>query len=440
MDKKLFVRLLIISFILLLSNVSFGELTGDDWSLMDSGTTYNLVKVWGNSSTDVFAIGEDTADYTHDNIIIHYDGNEWSEVYHTSIYTLNGIWGSSSSDVYVAGYTEEDETWGSGIILHYDGSAWSKIMDEYDTFGTKWGFDTIWCSSPTDIFTLGDNGWDFQIIHYDGSAWSVVWTSEDMGETQQSFLDIWGSSPSDVFVSGKSVVHYDGSTWSKMESDTIKTIDGDNIWGLPSGDVYTDGGGPAEILHYDGSTWSAVEGSITYLPWRNSIWCSSPSNIIVPADNGEIYHFDGVAWLTIETEVEKDLNDIWGSSATDVFIVGGYGTIFYYTAPDVSTTTVPATSTTTTVPGGATTTVPVNTTTTDGEPCPSELIYGEHSEEAELLRYVRDTILSHTPEGREIIRLYYQWSPVIVKAMEGDEKLKEEAKEVLDGVLEMIRG
>ena len=44
-------------------------------------------------------------------------------------------------------------------------------------------------------------------------------------------------------------------------------------------------------------------------------------------------------------------------------------------------------------------------------------------------------MLSQTPEGRDIIRLYYQWSPVIVKAMEEDEEFKGDVKEMIDGVL-----
>ena len=58
----------------------------------------------------------------------------------------------------------------------------------------------------------------------------------------------------------------------------------------------------------------------------------------------------------------------------------------------------------------------------------------------ELLRYVRDDIFTQTPEGRELITLYYQWSPVIVKAMEGDEEFKEEIKEMIDGILPLIGG
>ena len=70
--------------------------------------------------------------------------------------------------------------------------------------------------------------------------------------------------------------------------------------------------------------------------------------------------------------------------------------------------------------------------------CPSKEIYGENSVEVELLRYVRDNVLSATPEGREIIRLYYQLSPVIVMAMRNDGEFREEVKEMIDGILLLI--
>jgi hypothetical protein len=95
--------------------------------------------------------------------------------------------------------------------------------------------------------------------------------------------------------------------------------------------------------------------------------------------------------------------------------------------------------TTTTGPITTTTIVATTTTTTEGA-CPSEEIYGEDSEETQLLRYFRDNILNQTPEGQEIIRLYYQWGPAIVKAMEQDEEFKEEMKEMIDGVMHLLRG
>ena len=70
--------------------------------------------------------------------------------------------------------------------------------------------------------------------------------------------------------------------------------------------------------------------------------------------------------------------------------------------------------------------------------CPILCGLGEGSEETELLRYFRDEVLSKTAEGQEIIRLYYQWGPVIAKAMEGDEEFKLEVKELIDEMLPMI--
>ena len=61
------------------------------------------------------------------------------------------------------------------------------------------------------------------------------------------------------------------------------------------------------------------------------------------------------------------------------------------------------------------------------------------SKETELLRHFRDNVLSQTPEGQEAIKLYYEWSPVIVNAMEEDEEFKENIKEMVDGVLPLIR-
>ena len=72
--------------------------------------------------------------------------------------------------------------------------------------------------------------------------------------------------------------------------------------------------------------------------------------------------------------------------------------------------------------------------------CTVEEIYGEHTEETELLRYFRDNVLSKSPEGQEMIKLYYHLSPVITMAMQNDEEFKEEVKGVIDEILPLIRG
>ena len=81
-----------------------------------------------------------------------------------------------------------------------------------------------------------------------------------------------------------------------------------------------------------------------------------------------------------------------------------------------------------------------NFTITSKTTCPSEQIYGEQAEQTELLRYIRDSVLSQSPTGQEIIRLYYEWSPAIVQAMEEDDDFKADVKEMVDGFLELIGG
>lgn len=65
-------------------------------------------------------------------------------------------------------------------------------------------------------------------------------------------------------------------------------------------------------------------------------------------------------------------------------------------------------------------------------------IYSADSEEIEILRNVRDTVLNQTHTGKELIRLYYVWSPVIIKAMEEDEVCKGDVKEMIDEMLQLI--
>ncbi len=91
--------------------------------------------------------------------------------------------------------------------------------------------------------------------------------------------------------------------------------------------------------------------------------------------------------------------------------------------------------TTTTI---TTTSLPSTTTSSSSGFCLSEVIYGDNSDETALLRYFRDDVLRNTIEGRELIRLYYLWSPVVIKAMEADDSFKQDVKEIIDKVLSTI--
>jgi hypothetical protein len=71
--------------------------------------------------------------------------------------------------------------------------------------------------------------------------------------------------------------------------------------------------------------------------------------------------------------------------------------------------------------------------------CPMVMLYGENSDEIRELRNFRDDFLSKTPVGQDLIKLYYQWSPTIIRTMEIDENFKQQVKDMIDEFLEQIK-
>jgi hypothetical protein len=86
-----------------------------------------------------------------------------------------------------------------------------------------------------------------------------------------------------------------------------------------------------------------------------------------------------------------------------------------------------------------TTTLNSTTTTMPSVPCTAESIYGENAEQTELLRKYRDSILSKTTAGQELIKTYYKFSPTVTKLLERSPVLKNRAKAFIDDMLPGIR-
>jgi hypothetical protein len=389
---------------------------GSNWSVMDSGVSCNLTAVWGTSSTDVYAAG-------HYGTIIHYDGTAWSHMDIATAVTFHGLWGGSNDTVFAVGALGDCPNpyyciGGSGgpAIFQYNRSQWSHMDLEYqvDVYpdGRYLGMflKGIWGASWNNVYAVGFNAVEYctveiihgapelicydspygVIFHYNGMKWSQLFIPD---EENKGLLAIWGSAKKDLFVVGAGgvILHYNGCTWATMASGTRYGLSG--VWGSSGSDVFSVGDG-GTILHYDGDTWSPM-GSMT----------------------------------------TSQLSGVWGSSGSDVYAVGADGTILHYDGNPVSSTTTVLSTTTTTSP--ITTTI-LSTTTTIKTQCPTEEIYGKHSEETEMLRHFRDKVLSQTPEGQELTRLYYAWSPAIVNAMGEDEVFKQEIKTIIDSLIPII--
>ena len=117
------------------------------------------------------------------------------------------------------------------------------------------------------------------------------------------------------------------------------------------------------------------------------------------------------------------------------YSLGIHGLDYFDITPGSPTTTIPITTTT----SSNSTTTSANTTTSLTPPfCLIGQIYGEHAQETELIRMVRDNLLITTPEGQELIRLYYQWSFILAGTLKDDEIFREDVKAIVDDILPVI--
>lgn len=229
----------------------------------------------------------------------------------------------------------------------------------------------VWGTSPNDVWAVGSGG---TILHYDGA----VWTPTPSG-VENTFNAVWGSGPNDVYVvsSTQVILHGTGmaggtATWTNVPAPLAR--DGSAlplraIWGTSANDVRLGGGSalysfPAPVnvtaanqfvMSSDsdgGLGWKPMPGSPTVL----GFWGSSASDVWIVGDNGNnnVYERgktlhglspdagadagpagDPLVWTAVDSQSNLALEAVWGSSASDVWAVGALGTIRHIEVGDV---------------------------------------------------------------------------------------------------------
>ena len=433
------------------------------WTAIDSITTSTLNGVWGSSASDVFAVG-------WDGTILHYDddGSGWDAIgsKETQAHYFGGVWGSSASDVYVVGGFTDNE------IFHYDGATW---VNTFSSEGDELFLQAVWGSAASNVFAVGTGGITH---HYKGSVWDTMNSG-----TTNTLRDVWGSSASDVFAVGVGgiILHYDGNpegNWSSdIESGTAKILSG--IWGSSANDVFVVGNGgtiirlqneviPPSTTSIPQVTTTSVVSCASDAQCDDSLFCNgaegcnagvcqpgndpcgegeecdeendecrippAPCEISVDPNTAEVA--SGQTWtFTIITtagdcthaayqwSVESDIGSTIDKEGN---YVAGTNNNLFSPATDVVSVLEQT--------GGN----EASATVTVAGKCFLLKLYGEDPETIKLLRNFRDHVLSKTPEGREIIRRYYQLSPFIGKAMEKDGVFKDEMRDLVEGILPLI--
>jgi uncharacterized protein YjdB len=383
---------------------------GSAWSPMTGGSGNYFYGVWGTSGTDVFAVAGGP--------IYHYDGSSWTNAWYACC--TNSIGGTSHSDVYSAGW--------NGTYARFDGAAW--------TGGSFTGSPTLqalWSAGGADVMAVGYanagpamimrgvRGATIKVVPAGG--WSVTaqgaqqqladtvkdasgtviggvpvtWASRNtavatvdasglvtavslgtdtivataMGGATGSYVVTVSFIANSVSVAplGASIA---GAGTTQAFTATVRDVNG-NI--VPSPTLTWTSSNPAvatinvstgvatavaagqttiSATSTDGATnyalltvaaavgapvnlWALVPSGTTYDV--NGVWGSSASDIFAVGGNGVIVHSNGTAWSTMASGTTLYLYDVWGTSGSDVFAVGGAGAILHYNGTSWSTMT-----------------------------------------------------------------------------------------------------
>ena len=290
------------------SNWGYGNLyhyDGTSWT--DVAATQSMLLLtggWSSSPTDVWISATSG--------MLHYDGSDLTfdvvggREYSASLLAVTGL---SANDLFAVGW--------DGAIVRRTASGWTSMSERY--LGYLEGvFNGLWGSSPGDVWAVGK----MRIGHRTGTGWTF-----DPSPGYTLLNAVWGSGPTDVWATGDNgaMAHYDGEQWSAVSAAGV-TASLNAVWGTSSTNAWA-AGANGTVLKWNGTVWSA--STVGTVRW-NGVWGSSASNVFLVGDSGRVRRWNGSAWASMNNSSSAHLLDVWGAGPGDVYAVGEDGTVLHY--------------------------------------------------------------------------------------------------------------
>jgi hypothetical protein len=256
---------------------------GSAWSLVATpslGVPSSLASVSASTATDAWAVGMSVLGRHDDATLIeHWNGNAWSvnsSLVVTGFFAeLTGVVDLSPSNAWAVGQAN------SSLLEHWNGTTWSAVTIPDPDF-TPGANDAISASSASDIWVVGStlNTATDEVIpealHYNGTAWSVV-AMPQAGTNSSTIGAVTDLSPTNAWAVGEDIgatsavggstliEHWNGSSWSVVPSPTP---------GADPGLTGVAARGPDDVYAV-GSNLPSVNGGTVQgmiLRWNGSTW------------------------------------------------------------------------------------------------------------------------------------------------------------------------
>ncbi len=330
-----------------------GSNASDDASDLDGGTSTgtpspfaivqqqpdggSLTSVFGFAANDIHAVGESGT-------MLHYDGTTWTKAGTTTGALLAKVWGRAPNDVYAVGVLAEAAR---GVLMHYDGRGWVEEREFDDGLTAVWG---------TKDFTLiaGFNGkiykktatrdW-YLLVTLEKNPFATPEPTVHPDDNFAPVVDaLWGNDATHLGAAcdlDTTVFYRDPSMWVPEYDPVNRKRRFRSVWGPPGASYNLLFGANyngvwlvqnditlALSIHEERDTPDRVNQAI----W--GIWGTAIDNVLFVGDKGRIMSWPGMGDVTIlPSPTTIGLSAVWGSSASDVWIVGDDMTILHGAMP-----------------------------------------------------------------------------------------------------------
>ena len=293
---------------------------GSQFTLTEETTTQAARAIVAFAANDVWAAGDGAT-------VRHFDGTSWTwtGADFTGFPGCTSAWGSAASDVYLAcGASGQDS------VQHWDGSAWHHVDFPSDV---QVGPSIVAGSSASDVWLLSP---DWNCASWDGTSWTRRTQLEG-----EAFGGAWldpASGRGFAVGAGGRIVERDaggGASWSDVSG--VKGGGYDDLGGVfarADDDVWAVG--TQSLLRYDGQTWQPVApAQTTYAQELTAVWASASGDAWITGWGdfpNSLQRWNGSAFSVVpgRPDLEGYLDDVWGSSANDVWIVAEDGTVDHW--------------------------------------------------------------------------------------------------------------
>lgn len=292
-------------------------------------TNSKVNSIWGSGAGDIWA-------GTEDGYIYHNNGDRWVDSRNADALSVNGIWGSSGNEVWAVGTY--------GRISVFRNGFWTDVVN---SAGVPPHLLSIWGYAQNGIFAVGEQG---RLDKYDGNKWTQgkLTVNGASMSIQDPLTSIAGTGSDDVWISGGhfTVFHFNGQYWQELsrQPTALSTDTWSSIYPLARNRVLVvgqlkyalicDASLPAgsECVQ---SQWD-IDQNRKYS--QNGIWGSSASDVWSVGPWGSMLHFDGKKWEDYSNPTGYQWRAVWGSSSTDVYVAGDFGQIQHWDGKSIRRT------------------------------------------------------------------------------------------------------